>query len=134
MLFLAKDQTKSRVWIIKKSLLINKQFFLHSRYFFMQKHEKKIKKFMWYMWCHLGELWELSYFKSLISPSLYQAIPQWLYFSKTRMSGLSFDIGLIASFFFCLEQKLNWRLGSFSSHGKISHNWEHYGKYGLEDI
>ena len=50
-------------------------------------------------------------FKSIISPSLYQTIPLWLYFYKTRTPGLSFDIGLKAFFFFFLKQKLSWSFG-----------------------
>ena len=87
-------------------------FFLYSRYFPMQKHKKKIKIYVFETCGAISENFEhFQYLKSIISPLLYQAILLWLYFSKTRTLGLSFDIGLNPSLFFTLNQKLIWSFG-----------------------
>jgi hypothetical protein len=62
MLFLAKDYIKSWIWIIKCSLLINIIIFLHSRYFLLQKHEKKINMYIFKTYSAICEDFENYHF------------------------------------------------------------------------
>ena len=74
----------------------------------MQKHQKKVKIYIFKTCGAISEDFEhFQKFKSRISPCFAQACALRPIFSKTRNSGLSFDIGLIPGPLWTHKQKLN---------------------------